>query len=74
VIRIDHDLIPSAKKNDAICRTETSFVVLVGNNTVVQPGWLGRLHHACEKHPEDTALLLILEGRQVYVASITTFL
>lgn len=74
VVRTDRYLLANAAKNVVVERNESDYLALVENDVVVRDGWLTHLLNACEEHPADVALPLIIEEGEVHfdrrVASI----
>ncbi len=62
VIRRDHYLLPNASRNLVIQECGTEYLCLIENDVIVQDGWLETLIEACEQHPADVAVPLIMEG------------
>lgn len=62
VIRTDGYLRPSESKNLVVAGAEGDYLCLIENDVLVQDGWLPRLIAACEEHPADVAVPLIIEG------------
>jgi GT2 family glycosyltransferase len=64
VIERDHYLLPNASRNLVIEATpqDVDFLCLIENDCIVKKGWLSALIRACEEHPADVAVPLIIEG------------
>jgi GT2 family glycosyltransferase len=64
VIERDHYLLPNASRNLAIQATapDADYLCLIENDCLVKKGWLTALIRACEEHPADVAVPLIIEG------------
>jgi hypothetical protein len=61
VIRRDEYLLPNQSRNLVIERARGDYLCLIENDVLVREGWLSRLLAACEEHPADVAVPLILE-------------
>lgn len=76
VVHTDQYLLANEAKNAVVERNESDYLALVENDVVVHDGWLTHLMEACEEHPADVALPLILEEGEVHfdrrVASVRT--
>lgn len=64
IIERDHFLLPNASRNLVIKETDpdADFLCLIENDVIVKDGWLTALIDACEQHPADVAVPLIIEG------------
>jgi GT2 family glycosyltransferase len=62
VIRRDHYLRPNQSKNLVIAEAKDDYLCLIENDVLVGEGWIDILMAACEEHPADVAVPLILEG------------
>jgi hypothetical protein len=60
---VDRYLLPNQAKNRVIEQTTTDFLCLIENDNLVEAGWLEKLIRACEEHPADVAIPLLMEGR-----------
>jgi hypothetical protein len=65
VLRTNHYLLPNQSHNLVIRETKDDFVCLIENDVLVNEHWLSYLIAACEEHPADVAVPLILEGRKI---------
>jgi hypothetical protein len=63
VIRVDRYLLPNQAKNLVIQKSTDDFICLMENDVLVEECWLTNLIAACEEHPADVAVPLILEGQ-----------
>ncbi|MGH7801486.1 MAG: glycosyltransferase family 2 protein [Thermodesulfobacteriota bacterium] len=61
VIRTDYYLLPNQAKNLVIQESTDDFICFPENDVLVDEGWLSYLIAACEEHPADVAVPLILE-------------
>jgi Glycosyl transferase family 2 len=61
VIRVDHYLTSNASRNLAVQACSDDFICLIENDVLVEEGWLSHLVSACEDHPADVAVPLLLE-------------
>jgi hypothetical protein len=62
IIRRDHYLLPNQSKNLVIREAKDDFLCLIENDVLVKDDWLSKLIAACEEHPADVAVPLIVEG------------
>jgi hypothetical protein len=60
-IRTDHHILSNQSRNLAIRENKDDFLCLIENDVLVEEGWLTHLIEACEQHPADVAVPLILE-------------
>ena len=57
----DPSLSSNGCRNLVLRHTTDDYICLIENDVMVEPGWLGRLLTACEEHPADVAVPLLLE-------------
>lgn len=62
VLRRDHYLLPNQSKNLVVAKATGEYLCMIENDVLVQEGWLSTLIAACEEHPADVAVPLIIEG------------
>jgi GT2 family glycosyltransferase len=62
LIRRDHYLRPNQSKNLVVAAARDQYLCLIENDVLVAPGWLDHLIAACEEHPAEVAVPLIIEG------------
>jgi GT2 family glycosyltransferase len=60
-IRTDHYLLTNQAHNLIIRESADEFLCLMENDILPEEGWLCRLLAACEEHPADAAVPLIIE-------------
>lgn len=60
-IREDRYLLTNQMHNIIIGKTETEFLLLMENDILPERGWLSDLVAACEGHPADVAVPLLVE-------------
>jgi hypothetical protein len=61
IICVDQYLLPNQSRNLIIREANDDFVCMIENDVLVEDGWLIRLIQACEEHPADVAVPLIME-------------
>lgn len=61
IIHTNHYLLPNQSRNLVIRETKNEFLCLIENDVLVNEGWLSHLIHACEEHPAEVAVPLVLE-------------
>lgn len=62
VIHRDRYLLPNQSKNLVIEEASGEYLCMIENDVLVQEDWLSTLIAACEEHPADVAVPLIVEG------------
>jgi hypothetical protein len=62
IIDRDHYLLPNQSKNLVVAEAKGEWLCMIENDVLVQDGWLSTLIAACEEHPADVAVPLIMEG------------
>lgn len=62
IIQTDHYLLPNQSKNLVVEEAKGKWLCMIENDVLVQDGWLSTLIAACEEHPADVAVPLIMEG------------
>ena len=62
IIQRDRYLLPNQSKNLVVAEAKGEWLCMIENDVLVQDGWLSTLIAACEEHPADVAVPLIMEG------------
>lgn len=63
VLEHDRFLLPNQAKNRILSEASGEWLCLIENDNLVPAGWLQTLIRACEEHPADVGIPLIMEGR-----------